>query len=161
MERCQLLIDHGLGLDTNGGPDMPGHVALLAEKCPKLRIVINHAANLRIDGREPPAKWRDGMAAAAKHPNVFCKVSALVEQTGKKPPPREVDYYRPVLDTLWDLFGENRLIYGSDWPVSDRSDRDYAQIQRLAQEYFSSRGEAVLEKYFWRNAKAAYQWVER
>ena len=135
VERCQLLIDHGLGLDTNGGPDMPGHVALLAEKCPKLRIVINHAANLRIDGREPPAKWRDGMAAAAKHSNVFCKVSALVEQTGKKPPPREVDYYRPVLDTLWNCFGEDRLVYGSNWPVTDRGGSYFEQLS-LIRDYF-------------------------
>ena len=72
----------GVSLGTGG--------LLLAPLLPKLRIVINHAANLRIDGKEPPAKWIEGMAAAAKHPNVFCKVSALVEQTGTKPAPREV-----------------------------------------------------------------------
>ena len=90
IERCKLLEELSLTLDVNGGPDMPADVAILATKLPKLRIVINHAANLRIDGKEPPAKWIEGMAAAAKHPNVFCKVSALVEQTGTKPAPREV-----------------------------------------------------------------------
>jgi len=79
VERCKLLIEHNLVLDVNGGPDMPADVARLAERLPKLRIVINHCANLRIDGNEPPAKWREGMKAAAKHQNVFCKVSALVE----------------------------------------------------------------------------------
>jgi predicted TIM-barrel fold metal-dependent hydrolase len=157
VERCQLLIDHDLGLDTNGGPDMPGHVACLAAKCPKLRIVINHAANLRIDGREPPAKWRDGMAAAANHPNVFCKVSALVEQTGKKPPPREVDYYRPVLDTLWNCFGEDRLLYGSNWPM--RHDIvPLANVIGIVRDYFTAKGQRVAEKFFHDNSQAAYVW---
>ena len=61
----------------------------------------------------------EGMEAAAKHPNVYCKVSALVEQTGQKPAPRDMAYYRPVLDTLWTLFGEDRLIFGSNWPISN------------------------------------------
>src|SRR5262249_47502406 len=115
VERCKLLIDHGLELDVNGGPDMPADVARLAGELARLRIVINHCANLRIDGHEPPRAWREGMQAAAQHPNVFCKVSALVEQTDRKPAPREVEYYRPVLDTLWNLFGEDRLIFGSNW----------------------------------------------
>ena len=53
------------------------------------------------------------MEAAAKHPNVYCKVSAQVEQTGKMKAPRDVDFYRLVLDTLWKYFGEDRLIFGS------------------------------------------------
>lgn len=105
VDRLKLMIELNLTLDVNGGPDMPVEVALLAAKLPKLRIVINHAANLRIDGKEPPRKWRDGMEAAAKHPNVYCKVSALVEQTGQKQAPRDMNYYRPVLDSLWTLFG--------------------------------------------------------
>src|SRR5439155_97145 len=84
VDRCKLLIDHDLELDVNGGPDVPADVARLATELPKLRIVIDHCANLRVDGREPPRAWRDGMKAAAKHPAVFCKVSALVEQTGRK-----------------------------------------------------------------------------
>src|SRR4051794_24924292 len=43
VERCQLLVKHDLVLDVNGGPDMPADVARLAEKLPKLRIVLNHA----------------------------------------------------------------------------------------------------------------------
>jgi len=72
VERCKLLVDLGLPLDVNGGPDMPADVSLLAEKLPRLRIVINHAANLRIDGKEPPKAWREGMVAGAKYPNVYC-----------------------------------------------------------------------------------------
>lgn len=160
VEHCKLLIDHNLQLDVNGGPDMPAHVARLAAKLPKLRIVINHCANLRIDGREPAAKWREGMQAAAKHPNVFCKVSALVEQTANKPAPRDVDYYRPVLDTLWTLFGEDRLIFGSNWPVSGGK-APLTTVVGVVHDYFTDKGKHAAAKFFHGNSQVAYQWRKR
>ena len=155
VDRCKLLVELNLVLDVNGGPDMPADVARLAAKVPKLRTVINHAANLRIDGKEPPAKWIKGMAAAAKHPNVYCKVSALVEQTGKKPAPREVDYYTPVLDCLWKLFGEDRLIFGSNWPVSNGG-APYETVVGIVQDYFTAKGESAATKFFLGNSQTAY-----
>ncbi|MFY7953952.1 MAG: amidohydrolase family protein, partial [Armatimonadaceae bacterium] len=155
VERCELLADLGLTLDVNGGPDMPADVARLADKVPKLRVVMNHAANLKIDGQEPPKAWRDGMAAAAKRPNVYCKVSALVEQTGQKEAPREVRHYRPVLDPLWKLFGEDRLVYGSNWPVSNGG-APYETVVGIVMDYFGAKGEKAAAKFFNGNCRAAY-----
>jgi predicted TIM-barrel fold metal-dependent hydrolase len=160
VERCKLLADLNLVLDVNGGPDMPADVALLAAKIPTLRIVINHAGNLRIDGKEPPRPWRDGMGEAAKHRNVFCKVSALVEQTGTKPPPRDVKYYQPVLDSLWTLFGEDRLIFGSNWPVSNRG-APYETVVGIVRDYFTARGERAAARFFLGNSQTAYEWRKR
>jgi predicted TIM-barrel fold metal-dependent hydrolase len=52
------------------------------------------------------------------------------------------------------------LIYGSNWPVSDRAGGFKAAID-IVKGYFSEKGEEATEKYFWKNAKAAYKWVER
>jgi L-fuconolactonase len=160
VDRCKLLIDHNLELDVNGGPDMPADVARLAAELPKLRIVINHCANLRIDGREPPANWREAMQAAARHPNVFCKVSALVEHTAETPAPRDVDYYLPVLDTLWTLFGEDRLVYGSNWPVSDGG-APLETVVGIVRDYFTTKGEQAAGKFFHGNSQTAYAWRKR
>jgi len=160
VERCKVLEDLGLTLDVNGGPDMPADVAVLAAAFPKLQIVVNHAANLRIDGKEPPAKWREGMAAAARQPNVYCKVSALVEQTGRKPAPREVDYYRPVLDTLWTLFGEDRLIFGSNWPISNGG-APLETVVGVVRDYFTAKGDLAAAKFFRGNSQLAYAWQKR
>ena len=160
IERLKLLADLNLTLDVNGGPDMPADVALLAAKLPKLRIVINHAANLRIDGKEPPRKWREGMEAAAKQPNVYCKVSALVEQTGHKQAPRAVQYYRPVIDALWVLFGEDRLIFGSNWPVSNGG-APYDTVVGIVHDYFTSKGDRAAAKFFLGNSQTAYAWQAR
>lgn len=97
------------------------------------------------------------MEAAAKHPNVFCKVSALVEQTGKTPAPRDVDFYRPVLDTLWSLFGEDRLIFGSNWPVSNRG-APYETVVGIVRDYFTEKGARAAAKFFLTNSQTAYAW---
>jgi L-fucono-1,5-lactonase len=157
---CKLLVDHDLALDVNGGPDLPADVARLAAAVPKLRIVVNHAANLKIDGREPPKAWNEGMQAAAKNPNVFCKVSALVEQAGKKDAPRDADYYRPVLDPLWATFGEDRLVFGSNWPVSARAAPLDAVI-KIVRDYVTAKGEKAAAKVFSGNSKVAYKWPRR
>jgi len=160
VDRYKLLVDRDLTLDVNGGPDLPADVARLAAKLPSLRIVINHAANLKVDGREPPKAWKEGMTAAAGHPSVFCKVSALVEQTGRKEAPRDVGYYRPVLDALWNLFGEDRLVFGSNWPVSDRA-APLAGIVAIVRDYVATEGDRAAAKFFAVNSRAAYKWRKR
>lgn len=160
LDHLKKLQEANLELDVNGGPEMPADVARLAERIGDLRIVINHEANVRIDGKDPPANWRDALAAAAKHPRVFCKVSALAEGArsgmgGTGRAPRDPAFYRPVLDVLWNLFGEDRLIYGSNWPVSARA-ADYADQLAVVRSYFLAKGRRAAEKYFERNARAAY-----
>ncbi|OAI39346.1 hypothetical protein AYO40_05875 [Planctomycetaceae bacterium SCGC AG-212-D15] len=162
IEDLKRLQKGGLALDVNGGPELPALVARLAERLPELRIVINHEANVTIDGKAVPEAWLAGMSAAAKHRNVACKVSALVEGTRRKDgdAPKETAFYRPVLDALWNAFGEDRLIYGSNWPVSQRC-ASYATIVAIVREYFKDRGEAATGKFFHGNAEAAYKWPKR
>ena len=159
LSDIKRLVDHDLELDINGGPDMLPDISKLAKAIPTLRIVINHVANVRIDGQAPPPAWVDGMQACAASEKVFCKVSALVEGARRDDmtAPEELAYYRPVLDTVWKHFGEDRLIYGSNWPVSARF-APYEQVQRIVTEYFKTKGRAAYEKFFWKNALAAYKW---
>jgi L-fuconolactonase len=162
LEDMKLLAGQDLALDLLGGPDMLPDVPRFAEAVPDLRIIIDHVANLRIDGKAAETAWQKGMEAAARHPNVYCKVSGLVEGTGRAGgnAPADVEYYRPVLDAIWQVFGPDRLVYGSNWPVSERF-APCATVQQLVQDYFGGKGEAALEKVFWRNSKAFYKWIQR
>ncbi len=146
-----------LTLDINGGPAMLADVAALAKAFPKLKIVVNHMANVRIDGKAPPADWVRGIEAVAKHPAVYCKLSALVEGSGKNDgsAPKDLGFYRPTLDVIWSAFGEDRLIYGSNWPVSDLF-ASYATVFKLADEYVSAKGKAAREKVMGANALKVY-----
>ena len=162
LRDLKTFADLGLTLDVNGGPDTPAEVAKLAKEIPDLTICINHCGNVRIDGNEPPADWLAGMKAAAEHKNVFCKVSALVEGTGKREmhAPRDVVFYQPILDSVWNIWGEDRLIYGSNWPVSVRF-ASYETVLAIAREYFGKRPRAVQEKFFAGNAQNPYRWKQR
>ncbi|NKB70372.1 MAG: amidohydrolase family protein [Candidatus Latescibacteria bacterium] len=156
----ELLAGHDLELDAIGGKDMLGPVAALAQRLPGLRIVINHVAAVTIDGQAPDPEWVDAIGQVGQCDNVYMKVSALLENSKQQPAPAEVDYYRPALDAMWDAFGEDRLVYGSNWPVSERSG-DYRRGIDIVKAYFADKGEAAYEKYFWRNSQAAYRWLER
>jgi L-fuconolactonase len=87
----------------------------LFETLPGIPWVINHLA-------QPPFKsgdltaWREEMRHAARYPNVFCKVSGMVTQVD--PAKSFEEQTRPVFEAALELFGPDRLLWGSDWPVS-------------------------------------------
>jgi len=158
LRDLELLAERSLALDVLVGPDQLPAVAALAARIPNLRIVIDHCANVRIDGKEPPAVWRSGLEAAARHKNVFMKVSGLVEGTGRTDgtAPSDVAFYQPTLDAVWECFGEHRVIFGSNWPVSARF-ASYATTLKMVQNYFSTKGPAAVSAYFRRNGQVAYR----
>jgi predicted TIM-barrel fold metal-dependent hydrolase len=61
---------------------------------------------------------------------------------------------------LWELFGADRVVYGSNWPVSGRV-APYADVLRVVMKYAVAKGKEAAQKYFWKNSLAAYRWVER
>jgi L-fuconolactonase len=124
-----------------------------------LRIVIDHLAGVPIDGKAPPREWITAMSAAAKQPNIFCKVSGLVEGTNRSDgtAPRDAQYYAPVLDVMTNAFTPSRLIYASNWPVSARF-APLSTVQSIIEDYFSSRSQTVLSQVMWRSGQAAYHW---
>ncbi|MDP1797506.1 MAG: amidohydrolase family protein [Planctomycetaceae bacterium] len=153
------LSDAERELDVNGRPDLLPLVSKLATKLPDLRIVINHLANVRIEGPMLDATWLQELKATARHPNVFLKVSALVEGAaqGNREAPSDPAYYKPVLDTVFEVFGNKRVIYGSNWPVSARFG-NYAVVQKIVQTYVDNLGPEIVDRFFFHNAKDAYRW---
>ena len=152
-----LLADNGLSLDVLTGTDSLPKLNQIAERIPHLRIVINHCAGVKIEGKAPAADWTAAIEQVASHSNVYMKASGLPEATGREfSAPRDVEFYRPTLDVLWNAFGENRLIYGSNWPVSTRF-ADYPTVLQIVQSYFNSKGIAAAAKYFRGNAVRVYR----
>jgi len=157
-----ILAEQDLALDVNGGPETPELLSRLAQALPQLRIVLNHLGNPAITREPPPASWVSGIRAAATCSNVFCKVSALVEGAARDGggAPEELDFYRPYLDVVWGAFGDRRVIYGSNWPVSERA-ADYRVLQRLVAEYAAEHGEDAVQRFFAGNSKTAWKWPDR
>ena len=113
-ESLALLAAAGVPLDV---PDAwPRHLeqaGRLGEDLSELRIVIDHLA-------KPPrglpelAEWRTQLARVARNPATVAKVSGL-----RRPgAPYTVEALRPVWEAALELFGPERLMYGSDWPMT-------------------------------------------
>jgi len=161
LSHLELLGRRALVLDLLCNTSTLPKVAPLAKKLPRVRMMVNHLANPRIDGKQPEGKWADGIRAAAAHKNVSCKVSALADAawstTGSAA--EDIDFYRPWLDHVWKAFGDDRLIYSSNWPVCLKA-AEYAQVQQLAEQYVQDKEPAVIEKFFHGNAARFYRWPQ-
>ena len=95
----------------------------------------------------------------ASRPQIYVKLSEIVRRVNGQVS-TDVNAYRARLDQLVATFGEDRIVFGSDWPNSDGV-APIDQIFRVAKEYFASRPRSVQEKYFWKNSVAAYKWIKR
>ena len=106
------MIDHGLVFDALVLPRHLDALLAFARRCTRLPIVIDHGAKPPIaEGRF--IDWYARMKALAVLPNVHCKLSGLLTEAGDQKPTA----VRPYAETILDLFGPDRVIWGSDWPV--------------------------------------------
>jgi L-fuconolactonase len=111
----------GLSFDALARVRHLHHLPRLIERHPTMPIVIDHAAKPEIAaGRHD--SWRRDMAVIAGFDHVQCKFSGLITEAAMG---AGLDAIRPYAETLLELFGPHRLIFGSDWPVVT-THRDYA-----------------------------------
>ena len=114
--------------------------------------MINHLGGLNITHEPFDATWKQAMEKAAKYENVYCKVSGIFQRAGVKPTPKDKSFYSPVFKIVFDAFGEDRIVYGSNWPVTDREGSYMEQI-KIIQSYFA---EDIHRKLFLENAMKFY-----
>lgn len=118
-----LLRPHALAFDLLVFPKHLPHAIELVRRFPDQVFVLDHLAKPAIRaGLLVP--WRDHLAALAKHPNVYCKISGMVTEADWARWSR--DDLKPYIDSALDAFGPHRLMFGSDWPVL-RTASSYAQ----------------------------------
>jgi L-fuconolactonase len=161
VAHLRTLASAGLVLDTaNPDPLLISAVVRLTDKVPDLKVVIDHLPQL-----EPPTEakslreLRANLNELGRRPQVYAKISEVARWVNGEVS-EDLSLYNSRLDEFWNVFGSDRLIYGSDWPNSDHW-RPYPKVLSLAQQYFLGRGRAAAEKFFWTNSIAAYQWVKR
>jgi L-fuconolactonase len=106
-----IMAQLRLTLDALIRPKHLPSLRRLAERHPQLTIVIDHAAKPVFTDL---VSWRDEILEIARLPNVACKLSGLLTEL---PPDARPEAIEPAFDVLWDVFGPERLVWGSDWPV--------------------------------------------
>jgi predicted TIM-barrel fold metal-dependent hydrolase len=155
LDGIKRLADANLTLDSaNPTAELIADLLRLKDRVPNLRMVLDHLPRLAVT-KAIEKDLRD----IAKRPDVYVKVSGVLRDEGNRVP-KDTAFYKPRLDLLFDIFGEDRVVYGSDWPHSDRWGQ-YPEGLKVVREYFEAKGQAVAEKYFWRNSVKAYRWIHR
>ncbi len=161
VDGLKALAQAGLVLDSaNPDPKLIRAILEVSEKVPGLRIVIDHLPHAPVP--TDPAARRDydsDLRRLADNRDVFVKLSEIPAIVNGKLV-RDPEYYKAPLDAIWDNFGEDRILFGSDWPNSDHV-APLAQTMAIVRGYISTKSTAAQEKYYWKNSIAAYRWRRR
>ncbi len=126
------------------------------DKIPSLRIMLDHLPSF-----DPTPAQQAGYDAVLKEiqgrPTIYAKLSEIDHRSMKA---RGLAAHKARLDQLMETFGEDRVVFGTDWPNSWGTSTP-AQIVDIARAYFATRSRAAAEKYFWKNSLAFYKWKKR
>jgi predicted TIM-barrel fold metal-dependent hydrolase len=157
----KALADADLVMDTaNPSVSLLEAVVRVSDRVPNLRLVIDHLPQmLRPTESAARASYDASMKAIRGRPQIYVKVSEVLRRVDDKIP-TDLAFYRPRIDEVLDVFGIDRVLYGSDWPNGDQ----WLPVPvgfKIVHEYFMAKGQAAAEKYFWRNSIKAYKWVKR
>jgi L-fucono-1,5-lactonase len=126
---------------------------IVVDRCPELWLVIDHLAKPPIANREFN-DWAGELRPLAAFPNVYCKLSGLVTEANWLT--WQTDDLRPYVDYALELFGPERLMFGSDHPVCLLA-ASYRRVLESFQELLSGLGSEEREQIFSGNARRFYR----
>ena len=113
LEQADVPFDY-----VTSGPGALAHLPAISARHPRLRLVIDHLGKPPIGGDAGARKhWRGLLTEAARNPRVVAKLSGLYSAVG----PLDAwspELVRPFVDDALEVFGPDRLMFGSDWPIS-------------------------------------------
>lgn len=159
LQSLKRLADADLSLDT-GKQDFEMFAAAIrvSDAVPHLRIVLDHVPAF-IPDREYMAKYATFLADLRDRPQIFCKFSGVIRKIDGVIR-HDLAAHRARLEQIYDAFGEDRLLFGSNWPTSDAW-ASFNDVVQIVKEFFATKPRTAQAKYFWRNSMAAYKWIHR
>jgi L-fuconolactonase len=129
-----LLGKYGSSYDLLILPDQLGYSEKLVAMYPEQRFVIDHLAKPEIKNGII-AEWRKGIEKFTSYENVYCKISGMVTEADLEF--WELEDFRPYLDTVLEVFGPKRIMFGSDWPVCLQAGT-FEDVKGIIDDYFKS-----------------------
>lgn len=152
LRGLRVLQRHGVPFDLLFYVKHLKHAAALARELPELPMVIDHLAKPRIKDAAT-LDWLDDFRQAAAAPNVYCKLSGMItEADWQLWKPADL---RPYVDAALELFGPQRCMFGSDWPVCELAG-SYQQVHDALVQSLGSLSESEKAAIFGGTATAFY-----
>jgi L-fuconolactonase len=146
------LRKFGLTYDILVYPRQLAAANKLVRQFPEQPFVLDHLGKPNIREGEM-GDWKGQIVELARMPNVWCKVSGMVTEAAWKE--WSVSEFRPYLDIIFEAFGADRLMFGSDWPVALLSG-SYQEVFDLVHDYVAALGPSVQDAVFGGNAERFY-----
>lgn len=153
VQGIRQLADFGMTYDILIYPTQLKAALHLVRAVPEVNFVVDHLAKPYIK-KQDIIRWSNFMAELAKCKNVSCKLSGMVTEADWQQWSKR-DFF-PYFDVVFDYFGPDRLLFGSDWPVCLVA-ANYTQVKTLVEEYVAPWGNEVRAKVFGANAMAFYR----
>jgi L-fuconolactonase len=153
QDGLKALAERGLTYDIVA---LPRHLPYLPEvivRHPRLDFVIDHVAKPPIASHNLDT-WQRHLTAVAAFPNVYCKVSGLITEV--KPNARIAEKLKPVIQVGVELFGFDRLMFGSDWPVCLLAS-SCLEVVNTTREVLGDIGESEQARFWSTNAIQCYR----
>ncbi len=129
------------------------YVPQVAESCPELQFVVDHLAKPPI-ARNEVKEWAEAMKPIAAFPNIHCKLSGLVTEANWTS--WQTEDLRPYVEEALRLFGADRMMFGSDYPVCLLAS-SYDRVLGSFQELLKDLGDEDRDKIFSTNAQRFYR----
>jgi predicted TIM-barrel fold metal-dependent hydrolase len=159
VDNLKLLSQADLALDTsNPSMELLKVVVRINDLVPDLRIVIDHLPVMDPTPDEASG-YQAVLAEIHGRPNIYVKLSEILHRVNGAVA-TDLASHKERLDYLMSVFGEDRVIFGSDYPNSVGT-ATIEQVVSLVRQYFAAKPRAVAEKYFWKNSMRCYKWVKR
>jgi L-fuconolactonase len=149
----RALIDLDLTFDALGFPRHLDHFLRLLRRYPQMRAVVDHCMKPQIRDPSGFAHWAEGMARIAGETGAFVKFSALITEANAG---WTVENLRPYADHILRVFGADRVMWGSDWPVC-RLRGEYADWRQAALDLTAHLPQADRARIFGGTAAAFYR----
>lgn len=153
LRGLKVLEKHNLPYDLLFYVRHLKHAVTVAKAVPNLPLVIDHLSKPRIKDHAFD-DWLPHLEAAAKFPNMHCKLSGMITEADHKNW-NSADL-RPYVEHALHLFGPDRCMYGSDWPVSELAG-SYAQVIGALREIVEPLSTDEKDAIFHRTAKKFYR----
>jgi L-fuconolactonase len=154
LDSLQVLAERGVTLDFLVLPRHLPYVRRALEAVPQLRAVVDHCAKPPLRSGKLDA-WREQLAQVAEHPGAFCKISGLVSEAD--PLNWRPSDLAPAIEHALSVFGEDRVVFGSDWPVCTLA-ASYERVVSALLEVLGGRLTPALDaKLFGENARRLYR----
>jgi len=150
----KMLADRGYRYDLLiFSHQLPAAAEMLAQ-IPNLHVVIDHIAKPDIKSRSDFDTWQQNMAVLAHNAKCYCKLSGMVTEADWLN--WHSDDFHPFMQTVLDLFGQDRIMFGSDWPVCLVA-ADYDQVKSLVLDFINVQAPDAKELILGQNAHKFYQ----